>query len=217
MGNKNNKGVIITLVAIIIILIALIVLMGTGKINFKFNSNKNKSIDNSTKETNNVSTDSKVIEQKSTVNKTKILEYYKEKLSNFTDPNFQYSIIDINNDDIPELFIYVTGTIGNQIIADTSIYTYDENKGDKLNDYIVNIGSISGRIDNDTILYKMKDGSLLSVIAKMGYENKSYYKLENDWLVRTDFASKETNDYTVGDYDIQFKACTDLSLIENYK
>ena len=95
--------------------------------------------------------------------------------------------------------------------------TYDENKGDKLNDYIVNIGSISGRIDNDTTLYKMKDGSLLSVIGKMGYENKSYYKLENDWLVRTDFASKETNDYTVGDYEIQFKACTDLSLINNYK
>ena len=217
MGNKNNKGVIITLVAIIIILIALIVLMGTGKINFKFNSTNNQSIDNNTKETNNVSPDSKVIEQKSTVSKSQILEYYKEKLSNFTDPNFQYSIMDINNDDIPELFIYVTGTIGNQIIADTSIYTYDENKGDKLNDYIVNIGSINGRIDNDTTLYKMKDGSLLSVIGKMGYENKSYYKLENDWLVRTDFASKETNDYIVGDYEIQFKTCTDLSLIENYK
>ena len=217
MGNKNNKGVIAILVAIIIILIALIVLMGTGKINFKFNSTNNQSTDNNTKETNNVSTDSKVIEQKSTVSKTQILEYYKEKLSNFTDPNVQYSIIDINNDDIPELFIYVTGTIGNQIIADTSIYTYDENKGDKLNDYIVNIGSINGRIDNDTTLYKMKDGSLLSVIGKMGYENKSYYKLENDWLVRTDFVSKETDEYTVGDYEIQFKACDDLSLIENYK
>ena len=125
--------------------------------------------------------------------------------------------MDINDDDIPELFIYVTGVVGNQIIADTSIYTYDENKGNEDNNYIVFVGSVSGRIDNNTILYKMNDGKLLSVFGHMGYESIAYYELKNDWLVRTDFSSKETNDYMIGDTELQFVSCDDISLIDNYR
>lgn len=208
VSQKSCKGIISVLCIIIAILLVLVVLIGTGIISFK-SSEQQVSENNNSLNTN--------VSQKSSVSKSQILSYYKEKISSFTDSNHQYSVVDINNDDIPELFIYVTGTIGNQIIADTSVYTYDENKGDELSDYVVYVGSISGRIDNNTILYKMNDGKLLSVFGHMGYEVTTYFKLENDWLIRTDFSSRETADYMSGDNEIQFKPCTDTSLIDNFK
>lgn len=207
-SQKSCKGIISVLCIIIVILIALVVLISTGIISFK--SNEQQVNENNNSLNMNVS-------QKSSVSKSQILSYYKEKISSFTDSNHQYSVVDINNDDIPELFIYVIGTIGNQIIADTSVYTYDENKGDELSDYVLYVGNISGRIDNNTILYKMNDGKLLSVFGHMGYEITTYFKLENDWLIRTDFSSRETADYMLGDKEIQFKPCTDTSLIDNFK
>lgn len=207
-SQKSCKGIISVLCIIIVILLVLVVLIGTGIISFK--SHEQQVNENNNSLNTNVS-------QKSSISKSQILSYYKEKISSFTDSNHQYSVVDINNDDIPELFIYVTGTIGNQIIADTSVYTYDENKGDELSDYVLYVGSISGRIDNNTILYKMNDGKLLSVFGHMGYEVTTYFKLENDWLIRTDFSSRETADYMSGDNEIQFKPCTDFSLIDNFK
>ncbi len=210
---KQSKGVIFILVVIIVILSALVVLTGTDVLNFKESKNDNITVceDNN----NDKSLTTNDISQKSSISKSQILSYYKDKISDLSSDN-QYSVVDINNDDIPELFIYVTGVIGNQIIADTSVYTYDENKGNEDNNYIVYVGSISGRIDNNTILYKMNDGSLLSVYGHMGYESIAYFKLQNDWLVRTDFSSKETNDYMLGDTEIQFISCDDTSLIDNY-
>ena len=220
---KNGKGIIIILVIIIVVLLTLVVLMGTGVVNSKFitNTNNHQTKENNTKkDTNNVdnntSSNSNVVSQKSSVSKEKILTYYKDRLSMIADSNHLYSVSDINNDDIPELFIYVTGNVGNQIIADTSIYTYDENKGDQSSNYIVGVGTISGRVDYNTILYKMNDGRLLSVYGHMGYESTAYFKLENDWLIRTDFSSKETEDYMTGDNEIQFKPCSDTSLIDNF-
>lgn len=218
-NQKNSKGIITILIISIIILLALIILIGTGMISFKPNVciNNQKTNDIQNNDTNNsTSSNSNIIKQKSSVNKSQILSYYKDIISDISDSNHLYSVVDINNDDIPELFIYITGTIGNQIIANTSVYTYDENKGDKSNNYVVYIGSINGRIDNNTILYKMNDGKLLSVFGQMGYETTTYFKLENDWLIRTDFSSKETNEYISGDNEIEFKPCTDTSLIENY-
>ena len=230
-NQKNSKGVIAILVAIIVILLALVVLMGTGTVSFNsttstnnpnnsdnntVNNNQNSTTNETNDGDNNVSSSSNVVSQKSSVSKSQILSYYKERISLSSDSNHQYSVVDINNDDIPELFIYVTGTLGNEIVADTSIYTYDENKGDKSNHYIVYVGSVSGRIDNNTILYKMNDGRLLSVYGHMGYESTTYFILENDWLIRTDFSSKETDNYMTGDKEIQFKPCTDTSLIDNY-
>lgn len=230
-NQKSSKGVIAILVVIIVILLALVVLTGIGTVSFKFSTStsnqqtsKNNTADNNqnntTNESNNVdknvSSSSNVVSQKSSVSKSQILSYYKERISAFSDSNHQYSVVDINNDDIPELFIYVTGMIGNQIIADTSVYTYDENKGDKSNNYIVGVGSVSGRLDNNTILYKMNDGRLLSVYGHMGYESTTYFKLENDWLIRTDFSFKQTDNYMSGDKEIQFKPCTDTSLIDNF-
>jgi len=209
---KQSKDVIFILGVIIVILSVLVVLTGTGSLNFKDSENHNITVcednDDKSLSTNDVS-------QKSSISKSQILSYYKDKISDLSSDN-QYSVMDINNDDIPELFIYVTGVIGNQIIADTSVYTYDENKGNEDNNYIVYVGSVSGRIDNNTILYKMNDGKLLSVFGHMGYESIAYFELKNDWLVRTDFSSKETDDYMLGDTEIQFMPCDDTSLIDNF-
>ena len=209
---KQSKGVIFILGVIIVILSVLVVLTGTGSLSFKDSENHNITVcednDDKSLSTNDVS-------QKSSISKSQILSYYNDKISDLSSDN-QYSVMDINNDDIPELFIYVTGVIGNQIIADTSVYTYDENKGNEDNNYIVYVGSVSGRIDNNTILYKMNDGKLLSVFGHMGYESIAYYELKNDWLVRTDFSSKETNDYMIGDTELQFVSCDDTSLIDSY-
>lgn len=214
MGNqKSGNGIIALLVLIVIILSVLVVLTGTGVVSFKNNSNDDVQISDDS----NVSSNENDVKQKSSVSKSQILSYYKEKISDLSTSDNLYSVVDINGDDIPELFIYVTGVVGNQIIADTSIYTYDENKGNEDNNYIVFVGSVSGRIDDNTILYKMNDGKLLSVFGHMGYESIAYYELKNDWLVRTDFSSKETNDYMIGDTELQFASCDDTSLIYNYR
>ena len=213
-NKKSNNVIIMLLIVIIIILSALVILTGTGMVDFNINTKKDNNTTNNVD--NNEPTNNNIVSQKSSVSKSEILSYYKNIISMHNGSNQQYSVIDINNDDIPELFIFITGTIDNQIIAETSVYTYDENKGDKSSNYVVGIGSISGRIDNNTILYKMNDGRLLSVYGHMGYESTTYYKLENDWLVRTEFSSKETEDYTKGDNEIKFIPCTDTSLIDNY-
>lgn len=209
---KQSKGVIFILGVIIVILSVLVVLTGTCVLNFKDSENDNIQVceDNDDK-----SLSVNDIGQKSSISKSQILSYYKDKIADLSSGD-QYSVVDINNDDIPELFIYVTGVIGNQIIADTSVYTYDENKGNEDNNYIVYVGSINGRIDNNTILYKMNDGKLLSVFEHMGYESIAYFELKNDWLIRTDFSSKETDDYMLGDTEIQFMPCDDTSLIDNF-
>ena len=210
---KSGNGIIVLLVVIVIILSVLVVLTGTGVVSFKDNINDDNM---QTSDDNNVSSSENDFKKKSSVSKSQILSYYKEKISDLSASDHLYTIADINNDDIPELFIYVTGVVGNQIIADTSVYTYDENKGNEDNNYIVYAGSVSGRIDNNTILYKMNDGKLLSVFGHMGYESIAYYELKNDWLVRTDFSSKETNDYMIGDTELQFVSCDDTSLIDSY-
>ena len=212
---KKSKGVISILGVIIVILSVLVVLTGTGVLNFKENTNDDIIVCEDNTDEKSLSTND--VNQKSSISKSQILSYYKDKISDFYSSDNQYSVVDINNDDIPELFIYVTGVIGNQIIADTSVYTYDENKGNEDNNYIVYVGSVSGRIDNNTILYKMNEGKLLSVYGHMGYESIAYFELKNDWLVRTEFSSKETNDYTLGDTEIQFMPCDDTSLIDNYR
>ena len=209
-NKKSNTGIIVILIIIILVLLILVGLTGMGIVSFNPNG-RTKCIetkDNNTSNNNVKEDDSSNIDtvsQKSSVSTSQILSYYKERVSMNNDSNHQYSVIDINNDKIPELFIYLTGSIGNQIVSDISIYTYDENKGSK-----------SRRLDNNTILYKMNDGRLLSVYGHMGYESTTYYKLENDWLVRTDFSSKETEDYMTGDNEIKFSSCNDTSLIDNY-
>ena len=217
MEKKKSSNCVMVLFVVIIILSVLVILTGTGIVSFKDKSSDNVHVSENNHDDNCESSIVSDVSQKSSVSKSQILSYYKDKISDLSVSDHLYSIVDINDDDIPELFIYVTGVIGNQIVANTSVYTYDENKGNADNNYVVYVGSVNGRIDNNTILYKMNDGRLLSVFGHMGYESISYYELKNDWLVRTDFSSKETNDYMIGDTEIQFVSCDDISLIDNYK
>lgn len=217
MEKKKSSNCVVVLFVVIIILSVLVILTGTGIVSFKDKSSDNVHVSENNHDDNCESSIVSDVSQKSSVSKSQILSYYKDKISDLSVSDHLYSIVDINDDDIPELFIYVTGVIGNQIVANTSVYTYDENKGNADNNYVVYVGSVNGRIDNNTILYKMNDGRLLSVFGHMGYESIAYYDLKNDWLVRTDFSSKETNDYMIGDTEIQFVSCDDISLIDNYK
>lgn len=196
---SKNKKIIFSLIIIILLLIALIILMLTGVIGKKEKYS------------------SEIIKQKSSIETFQIIKYYKSMIGDFEDARHEYSVVDINNDNIPELLIYTHGIIGNSIIANTNVYTYDENLGNDFDNYLVFVGTINGRLDKDTIFYKMNDGSLLSVSGNMGYEIVSSYSLVNDWIVRTNTQSKETEEYLIGDQEITFKPCTDASLLDDYK
>lgn len=197
--SSKNKKIILSLMIIILLLIVLVILMFTGVI-----GKKEKCTNELTK-------------QKSSVETSQIIKYYKSMLGDFEEARHEYSVVDINNDNIPELLIYTHGIIGNSIIANTNIYTYDENLGNNNNNYIVFVGTINGRLDNDTILYKMNDGTLLSASGNMGYEIVSSYSLENDWIIRKSYSTKEVEEYMTGDKEITFKSSTDMSLLDEYK
>ena len=195
MSNKSKRIIMV----IILLLIGLNVIMLVGIVGKKERCSN------------------KIIKQKSSVSQSQIIEYYKKMIADYDKEEHSYSVKDINNDGIPELFIYTGGVIGNLIIANTYVYTYDENKESEDTNYVIYIGTLHGRIDNDTIFYKMNDGSLLSIIGKQGYETVSSYVLENDWLVRDNIYSKEVSKYTTGDEEIIFNPCNDLSSLEQYK
>ena len=196
---SKSKIIISSLIIIIVLLIILIVLMFMGVIGKKENCSN------------------RIIAQKSSVDNSQIINYYKSMISDFVGDEHEYSVVDINDDNIPELLIYTNGVIGNTIIADTSVYTYDENVGNEDENYIIYVGTITGRLDNDTIIYKMNDGTLLSVTGNMGYEKASHFSLENDWLVRKKYSVKNVEEYTKGDKEITFKTCTDASLLDESK
>lgn len=196
---SKNKKIIFSLIIIILLLIALIILMFTGVIGKKENYS------------------SEIIKQKNSIETSQIIKYYKSMIGDFEDARHEYSVVDINNDNIPELLIYTHGIVGNSIIANTNVYTYDENLGNDFDNYLVFVGTINGKLDKDTIFYKMNDGSLLSVSGNMGYEIVSSYTLVNDWIVRKNYTTKEVEEYMTGDQEITFKPCTDMSLLDEYK
>jgi len=196
---SKNKKIISSLMLIILLLIVLIILMITGIIGKKEKCSN------------------EIIKQKSSVETSQIIKYYKSMIVDFEDARHEYSVVDINNDSIPELLIYTHGIIGNTIIANINIYTYDENLGNDYDNYLVFVGTINGRLDKDMKLYKMNDGSLLSVSGNMGYEIASSYSLENDWIVRKSYTTKQVEEYMTGDQEITFKPCTDTSLLDEYK
>lgn len=196
---SKNKKIIFSLMIIILLLIVLIILMLTGVIGQKENCS------------------SEIINQKSSVETSQIIKYYKNMIGDFEEARHEYSVVDINNDNIPELLIYTHGIIGNTIIGNLNIYSYDENLGNDYDNYIVFVGTINGRFDKDAIIYKMNDGTLLLVSGSMGYQVASSYSLENDWIVRKSYSAKQVEEYMTGDKEITFKPCTDMSLLDDYK
>ena len=196
---SSSKRNILIIGIVIFILVGLKVLMILGVIGKKDSCNN------------------ELIRQKSSVDTSQIIEYYKSMIADYEEARHEYSVVDINSDSIPELLIYTHGIVGNSIIANTNVYTYDENLGNESENYLVFVGTINGRLDKDTIFYKMNDGSLLSVTGNMGYEIVSSYILENDLIVRKSYTTKEVEEYLIGDKEITFKPCTDTSILDEYK
>lgn len=216
---KKNSPIVLALMGVAIVTLSVLcVLFATDVISFEENNTKCDTTpaqeDISHQDNNN---NDSTTSQKSSVSKSQIIAYYKDSVSTIADKSRLYSIADINNDDIPELFVGIDGMIGSQIISEVSISSYDENKGSKDNNYLVGLGTIKGRYN---VFYKMNDGTLLVINGHMGYESSSHYKLENDWLVKTDFSSRQIGDgedYAKGDSEIVFKPLSDTSLFDNYK
>ena len=238
---KSNKGLIIFLVLLVLVLAALVVLLATETISFKSILNKEETtkVEKDTKQKEEIINEIAEVKepikekedepvattnnkkQKSSVETSKILEYYKDRVAvcatDSSNTEYKYALVDINDDDIPELIIYTGGFLGSTIIGDLSIYSYDENTGNSSSHYVIQVGTIHGRLGLNTTLYKMNDGTLLSVYGHSGYEETASYKLENDWLVRIKFTSVESDNYTKGDKEITFAECSDTSLFDNYK
>ena len=74
-SRSRNKKIILSLMMIIIVLIVLIVLLLLGVFNKK----------------------EEIIKQKSSVETSQIIKYYKSMIGDFEDARHEYSVVDINN------------------------------------------------------------------------------------------------------------------------
>ncbi len=181
---KSNKGLIIFLVLLVLVLASLVVLLATETISFKSILNKEettkveKDTNQKDEKINEVTEVEEVKEnkakepvideedapvstsnskkQKSSVETSKILEYYKDRVAvcatDSSNTEYKYALVDINDDDIPELILYTGGFLGSTIIGEFSVYTYDENIGSASSHYIVSVGTIQGRLNLNTML-----------------------------------------------------------------
>lgn len=220
---KKNTGLVI----LIIILFFLIICLGgyivydkvfSDKIDDGITDKNDNNIDgngntNVTDEqgNNNVNKNN----NKSSVNVSDVINDYKKILKEKKNSN--YYLYDMNSDGIPELFI-VSGD--SEATKEISVYTYTDNPNLKYADDIVNVGIFGCGHGN---IYLSNDGKLVIFFAHMGYQHYTYYKLENDWLVRTYYSGDEYieagNEYRPPENvkEMITIPSSDLSLFDNYK
>lgn len=220
---KKNTGLVI----LIIILFFLIICLGgyivydkvfSDKIDDGITDKNDNNIDgngntNVTDEqgNNNVNKNN----NKSSVNVSDVINDYKKILKEKKNSN--YYLYDMNSDGIPELFI-VSGD--SEATKEISVYTYTDNPNLKYADDIVNVGIFGCGHGN---IYLSNDGQLVIFFAHMGYQHYTYYKLENDWLVRTYYSGDEYieagNEYRTPENvkEMITIPSSDLSLFDNYK
>ncbi len=220
---KKNTGLVI----LIIILFFLIICLGgyivydkvfSDKIDDGITDKNDNNIDgngntNVTDEqgNNNVNKNN----NKSSVNVSDVINDYKKILKEKKNSN--YYLYDMNSDGIPELFI-VSGD--SEATKEISVYTYTDNPNLKYADDIVNVGIFGCGHGN---IYLSNDGQLVIFFAHMGYQHYTYYKLENDWLVRTYYSGDEYieagNEYRPPENvkEMITIPSSDLSLFDNYK
>lgn len=220
MGKKNTG-----LVILIIILFLLIICLGGYIVYDKFFSDK---IDDGVtdKNDNNIDGNDNVTDEqdnnnvnkndnKSSVNVSDVINDYKKILKEKKNSN--YYLYDMNSDGIPELFI-VSGD--SEATKEISVYTYTDNPNLKYADDIVNVGIFGCGHGN---IYLSSDGQLVIFFSHMGYQHYTYYKLENDWLVRTYYSGEEYieagNEYRPPENvkEMITIPSSDLSLFDNYK
>lgn len=220
MGKKNTG-----LVILIIILFLLIICLGgyivydkvfSGKIDDGVTDKNDNNIDgngNVTDEQDNNNVNKN--DNKPSVNVSDVINDYKKILKEKKNSN--YYLYDMNSDGIPELFI-VSGD--SEATKEISVYTYTDNPNLKYADDIVNVGIFGCGHGN---IYLSNDGQLVIFFAHMGYQHYTYYKLENDWLVRTYYSGDEYieagNEYRPPENvkEMITISSSDLSLFDNYK
>lgn len=222
MGKKNTG-----LVILIIILFLLIICLGgyivydkvfcdkiddgvTDKNDNNIDGNGNTNVTDE-QDNNNVNKN----DNKSSVNVSDVINDYKKILKEKKNSN--YYLYDMNSDGIPELFI-VSGD--SEATKEISVYTYTDNPNLKYADDIVNVGIFGCGHGN---IYLSNDGQLVIFFSHMGYQHYTYYKLENDWLVRTYYSGEEYieagNEYRPPENvkEMITIPSSDLSLFDNYK
>lgn len=220
---KKNTGLVI----LIIILFFLIICLGgyivydkvfsdkiddgvTDKNDNNIDGNGNTNVTDE-QDNNNVNKN----DNKSSVNVSDVINDYKKILKEKKNSN--YYLYDMNKDGIPELFI-VSGD--SEATKEISVYTYTDNPNLKYADDIVNVGVFGCGHGN---IYLSNDGQLVIFFAHMGYQHYTYYKLENDWLVRTYYSGDEYieagNEYRPPENvkEMITIPSSDLSLFDNYK
>lgn len=220
---KKNTGLVI----LIIILFFLIICLGgyivydkvfsdkiddgvTDKNDNNIDGNGNTNVTDE-QDNNNVNKN----DNKSSVNVSDVINDYKKILKEKKNSN--YYLYDMNSDGIPELFI-VSGE--SEATKEISVYTYTDNPNLKYADDIVNVGIFGCGHGN---IYLSNDGQLVIFFAHMGYQHYTYYKLENDWLVRTYYSGDEYieagNEYRPPENvkEMITIPSSDLSLFDNYK
>lgn len=176
------------------------------------NNNDNENIGGNDEQTND---NTGKEDNKTSVNISDVMGNYKKILKNRNDSN--YYLYDMNKDGIPELFI-VSGD--SEATKEISVYTYTDNPNLKYADDIVNVGFFGCGHGN---IYLSNDGQLVIFFAHMGYQHYTYYKLENDWLVRTYYSGDEYieagNEYRPPENvkEMITIPSSDLSLFDNYK
>lgn len=220
MGKKNTG-----LVILIIVLFLLIICLGgyivydkvfSDKIDDGVTDKNDNNIDGNTNVTdeqdnNNVNKN----DNKSSVNVSDVINDYKKILKEKKNSN--YYLYDMNSDGIPELFI-VSGD--SEATKEIFVYTYNDNPNLKYADDIISVGDFGCGHSN---IYLSNDGQLVIFFAHMGYQHYTYYKLENDWLVRTYYSGDEYieagNEYRApaNTKEMITVSSSDLSLLDNYK
>ena len=220
---KKNTGLVI----LIIILFFLIICLGgyivydkvfSDKIDDDITDKNDNNIDGNgntnvtdEQDNNNVNKNN----NKSSVNVSDVINDYKKILKEKKNSN--YYLYDMNSDGIPELFI-ISGD--SEATKEISVYTYTDNPNLKYADDIVNVGIFGCGHGN---IYLSNDGQLVIFFAHMGYQHYTYYKLENDWLVRTYYSGDEYieagNEYRPPENvkEMITIPSSDLSLFDNYK
>ncbi len=203
MNKKDGKaGIVLLLLTVIIVLVIILYMSLTGRISLKEDSNidgNNEIIEKN---------ENKQEEDNQEISNSKIMELYEEKLLG----QDRYALSDIDGNGIVDLITYKEDMSSDKIIANYIFYTYS-------NGEIIEIGKITGRIDNN-ILYKMKDNTLLVVYGHMGYEIKTLYKIEKEKLVKVNSEENEIpvgENYATGDEIIPFDFTTDKIQFENYR
>lgn len=152
---------------------------------------------------------------KMTITKSELMNLYKDKLLSYIkedDNQLEYTIFDINKDNIPELIIKSGDS---EATYEFIFYTYNENNSSyAYDDYVVYAGTSYG---GHSSLYETTNKNyLVNLYSHMGSTSGFDLTLENDWIVEKRINEKvDIDDYLKNSKRIELISYKDTSLFEN--